>query len=105
MQKEDFLNDLINSLKRYHPEKVMLIGSYARGNSDSYSDIDLIIIKKTSDPFIKRLEDIVQYLNIPGKTIQAFIYTPKEFKMMRQMHNPFLSHTLKDSKVIYEKPS
>ena len=31
-------------LKKYHAEKVILFGSYARQNADAASDIDLIVV-------------------------------------------------------------
>jgi len=40
------LDYILNRLKKYKPEKIILFGSHARGSSDPYSDIDLVIIKK-----------------------------------------------------------
>ena len=98
-------HSLVQSLLPYDPEKIILIGSHARGEADAYSDLDLIIIKKTASPFIKRLEEIVPYINIAGKCVQAFVYTPQELEAMQAEDNPFLSHALQNSKVLYEKPS
>ena len=36
---------IIEDLKKYEPEKIILFGSFARGEIDEYSDIDLVIIK------------------------------------------------------------
>ena len=36
---------LMEDLKAYQPEKVILFGSAARGDVDSYSDLDVVIIK------------------------------------------------------------
>lgn len=99
------LADISKSLRAYQPEKIILIGSWARHQADPYSDIDFIIIKKTQKPFIQRLEDVVPYIQYPGKTVQAFVYTPEEFERMRQTQNPFVTHALKESKILYEKPS
>ena len=36
----------------YSPERVILFGSYAYGNPDADSDIDLLIIKNTAERFL-----------------------------------------------------
>jgi predicted nucleotidyltransferase len=56
------LQDLIRLLKNYDPEKIILFGSYARGDADEYSDYDIIVIKSTDKPFLERLQDMVPYL-------------------------------------------
>lgn len=40
---------------RYQPQKVILFGSMAHGSVSAWSDLDLVIIKDTSLPFLKRL--------------------------------------------------
>lgn len=92
---------IINTIiSQYKPEKIILFGSQARGGADEYSDFDFIIIKKTNDPFIRRLAKF-PYLPISA---DIFIYSPQEFKKMKQDDSIFLSNALKNSKIIYEKP-
>ena len=38
----------------YQPKKITFFGSYAYGKPDAGSDLDLLIIKKTSERFIVR---------------------------------------------------
>ncbi len=87
-------------LEQYSPiEKIILFGSQARGNSDEYSDLDLILVKKTSEGFLERLAAV------PLLPVHAdvFVYTPEEFERMKENENPFLISTLESSKVIYER--
>ena len=85
---------------RYGPvEKIILFGSYARGDMDEYSDIDLIVIKKTNKGFVERLGEV------PSLPLHAdvFVYTPEEFKHMQENENPFIVHALQHAKILYEK--
>ena len=92
----DQLVDIIVS--GYGPvEKILLFGSAARGQPDEYSDVDLIVIKRTPDRFLKRLLD-VPLLPVPA---DIFVYTPEEFAQMQQEENPFILEALKDAVVVY----
>lgn len=85
-------------LSGYGPiEKIIVFGSQARADADEYSDLDLIIIKKTNKRFIQRL------LEVPLLPIHAdvFVYTPEEFEQMKENENPFIISALKSAKVVY----
>lgn len=88
--------------ERYNPEKIILFGSRAKGDVDEYSDLDLILIKKTGKGFVERLVDPI-LLNILPMRTDCFVYTPEEFEQMRENENPFIMHALKHAKVLYEK--
>ena len=88
----------------YEPEKVILFGSMARGDADEYSDIDLIVIKKTDTPFIQRLVEVVAFTS-PYIAVDILVYTPEEIKAMMEEENPFIQRALREGKVLYEKTS
>jgi len=90
-------------LKKYKPEKIILFGSHARGSSDPYSDIDLVIIKKTKKLFLDRIKDVIKIIQ-PNFAIDILVYTPEEFKKMLSDGNSFLDFVVKKGKIIYERP-
>jgi predicted nucleotidyltransferase len=46
---QDAFTDIIQSIiNNYAPRKIVLFGSYARGEAHDRSDIDLMLIKETS---------------------------------------------------------
>lgn len=79
-------------------EKILLFGSAARGEQDEASDLDLIIIKHTTERFLRRL------LAVPDLPVAAdvFVYTPEEFAEMQAQENPFVLTALRDAIVLYE---
>ena len=94
---DEIINIFIN---QYGPiEKIFLFGSHARGDADEYSDLDLIVIKITDMPFVKRL------ISVPSLPVRAdvFVYTPEEFERMKENENPFIMSALESAKVIYKR--
>jgi len=97
-----FPPELLTTIRRYQPQKAILFGSQAKGSQDEASDIDLILIKSTSKPFLERLKEFA--LLLPGvlPRVDAFIYTPDEFKRMTEWENPLIMKALEEGQVIYE---
>ena len=92
---------LLAALKEYQPHKVILFGSAARGDADAQSDLDLIVIKDTSDSFVERLE-VMAKLCPPGIHADILVYTAEEIRAMLQEENPFIIQALREGKVVYE---
>ena len=86
----------------YEPEKIILFGSAARGDTDEYSDLDLIVIKQSNKRFVERLVEVTAYL--PRDTaVDVLVYTPQEFQAMQEEGNPFIQQALSDGIVLYDK--
>jgi len=83
----------------YNPEKIILFGSQARGEADAESDFDLIVIKETDEPFVRRA---VNFPDLPFRA-DVFVYTPEEFAKMQKEGSLFLENALRESTVIYDK--
>lgn len=76
---------LVELLRKYGPEKIILFGSRARGDADAFSDYDVILIKRTDRPFLERLQEMVPYLVEFGRPAEILVYTPEEFEQMREV--------------------
>ena len=95
---------VVQSLMAYGPEKIILFGSVARGDADEFSDIDLIIVKKTETRFIQRQVDAT--ILVPSDiSVDIFVYTPEEFQNMIEDNLPFIERVLAEGIVIYEDTS
>ncbi len=90
-------------IREYSPEKIILFGSMANGNICEWSDIDLVIIKKTEERFIKRLHEIRLMTN-PEEGVDFIVYTPQEVKDMEKENRRFLiKEILEKGDVLYER--
>ena len=86
-------------------DRAIVFGSYARGEADEYSDIDLSIIKETELPFLDRYTDFEDLFLVAPKALQIVVYRPCEFEAMRDGGNPLVLNVIKDGVVIYEARS
>lgn len=102
MKLNSLIRQVVKTIKDYDPEKVILFGSYAEGNADECSDIDLVIIKKTTSPFMERLKEVIKYIKVPIKA-DILVYTPQEWDLMRKQKNILIAIVRSKGKILYEK--
>ena len=105
LELEDELNRWLRVLKkRYHPEKVILFGSFASGNVKQWSDLDLIVIKETQKRFLDRIEEVLHFLH-PRVGADILVYTPQEYVRLCATRQFFKEEIAKKGKIIYERRS
>ncbi len=106
---DEFKQKLAKIVKRikekYHSEKIILFGSYAYGNPDKNSDVDLLIVKKTNLLFHKRFAQVCRIISNlrKGLSITPFVVTPIELKKRLNIPDPFFTEIFYKGKVLYAK--
>jgi len=98
------INDIVNRIaQRFNPDKIILFGSYAIGNPNENSDIDLLVIKDSDQPIQYRDFEIRKYLIGTSIPMDILVYTNAEYEQEMTDKYSFISSTLKTSKVVYER--
>ena len=94
---------IINRIIRdYRPKKIIVFGSFARGDVHQGSDLDLVIIKNTKEKFLRRMDAVLDLCD--GEiAVEPLIYTEAEFRKMLEEGNDFLETVSKEGKVVYER--
>jgi len=104
--KSGLLQEILERIVRgYTPERVIIFGSYAYGEPDEESDIDLLIIKKTEQRPIERWTELKRMLRDQGRLISVspLVYTPQEVEERLAMGDMFLEEVLERGKTLYER--
>ena len=107
------LDRLIYSLKPSDPYRIVLFGSYANGNPNENSDIDIMVIldnnhiSRTYEERLKKkilVRKLVLEINrkIP---LDILVYSKEELKKIKEHGNYFIDEIEKTGKIIYEKTS
>jgi len=92
-------------IQEFDPEKIILFGSWARGDFRERSDVDLMVITKTELRYLDRIqaalaampeEELIRY------RFDILIYTPEEFEELRKTRK-FVARACREGKVLYER--
>ena len=85
------------------PEKIILFGSYARGDATEESDLDLLIIQESNLPRHKRNTPIRLALMDIFMSKDIVVYTPEEVDEWKSASMSFIATVLREGKILYEK--
>jgi predicted nucleotidyltransferase len=88
---------------KFDPDKIILFGSYAAGNPNDDSDIDLLIIKDSELPRHKRSFDIQKSLIGSMIPMDILVFTNTEFEKEKNDKFSFINSAIKTSKILYER--
>lgn len=89
----DEIKIFVDKLKKNLPVKeVYLYGSFARGEINEGSDIDMLIIGDFTERFFDRIGKILDLTDLP---IEPLVYTVEEFENFKNSENPFIIEILK----------
>jgi len=108
MKQTEIISRIVEKIKEgYNPQKIILFGSYARGNPTEDSDIDLLIIKETNKRRDERFVDVKRIIYNPNirVPVSPIVYTPKELKRRLDMGDDFVNEILKRGVVLYDRDS
>lgn len=82
-QTQRVIQQMVEILKdQYHPQQIILFGSYASGTPHEDSDIDLLVVKATHKPFFTRLAEVRRLVSDArrGYPFEPVVLTPSELK-------------------------
>ncbi len=93
-----WLRRLPARLRARDVEAAYLFGSCGCGETDRWSDVDLIVVARSIRPFVDRFRDYPELLDAPTG-IDLLVYTPEEFRHERRA-NRFVRHVLRGARRI-----
>lgn len=101
--REVVRNFLPKLIAEYAPQKVVLFGSYAYGHPGEDSDVDLLIIKETSERFIDRWVAVRRILSDSSRRIslETLVLTPNEVSQRLAIGDQFVAEIMDKGQVLY----
>lgn len=98
-----YLSEAIKRIvDKFHPVKIILFGSYARGEANSDSDVDLLVVLNRVEHKRKAAVEVLRVLNGLPISKDVIVTTPQEILERGKVVGDILRPALREGKVIYE---
>ena len=99
---EALLRDITRRIvEAFHPEQVILFGSYAYGTPHRDSDVDLLVVKDTAQPLVERIRSIAEVAEIPFLPMDILVHTPAELQQRLELGDYFLTDIVHKGRMLY----
>ena len=91
-------------VKKFHPEKIILIGSHARGDAGPDSDIDLLVVMPVVGSI--RAKGLEVSLAVPHSPIpvDVIVTTPEDLAWRKDIVGTVEWPATREGKVLYARP-
>ena len=102
------LNRAIKTMVRrivrdFHPDRVILFGSYARGEAGPDSDVDLLVVMPVHGSRREKQVDIRVALHDIPVPIDIIVTSPEDFAWRKEVVGTIEYPAVKEGKVLYAR--
>jgi len=106
MKDEEIIQTIVSRIaETIHPQKIILFGSWARGERGPHSDIDILVIEESSQPRPQRYAQVRRLFWGMGLPMDILVYTPEEFERYQSVPGSFTHTVAQEGKVLYARCS
>lgn len=102
-QTQSFLEEMIRRIvDEFHPERIILFGSYAKGNPTSDSDLDIMVVLPVQGSTRRKANEIDLALADRTVPLDVIVVTPEQYQRQRKIVGSIVCEALREGKVVYE---
>jgi predicted nucleotidyltransferase len=91
-------------VERFHPKRIVLFGSYARGDARPESDLDLFVEMESNLRPPERAVEVSAVFGLRPWSLDVIVYTPDEVRRLQGTRGTLLSVIEREGRVLYERP-
>jgi predicted nucleotidyltransferase len=91
-------------VKRFHPDRVILFGSHARGTAGPDSDVDLLVVMPVTGSRREKVVEIGVALHDFGVAKDIMVTTPEDFEWRKEIPGTIERPAALEGKVLYARP-
>ena len=97
---QDITDVVAQMVERFHPQQVVLFGSYAYGTPTPDSDVDLLVVMETSLRHVEQAVEIRKAVDFPFP-VDLLVQTPQHIAERVALGDVFLREVLTKGVVLY----
>jgi len=90
-------------VRRFHPERIILFGSHARGEAGPDSDVDLLVVMSITGSKRKKQLEIGVALHDLRVPTDIIVTTPEEFAWRKEIPGTIERPAALEGTVLYER--
>ena len=95
---------VLRIVERFHPERIILFGSYARGQAGPDSDVDLLVVMPVAGSKREKSIEIALALHDIRVPKDIIVVTPDTVERQHDVVGTIVHPAIKEGKVLYAKP-
>jgi len=104
MVSEETLNEITRRIVNgFHPDKIILFGSQARGTADEKSDVDILVLCPVEGDRFDLMLNMDKSLKGMLLARDVVVLTPEEYELDRQIPGTIARPAWKEGRILYER--
>ena len=90
-------------VRRFHPDRVILFGSHARGEASPDSDVDLLVVMEVEGSRREKAVEIAVALHDIPIPKDIIVTTPEDFEWRKEIVGTIERPATREGKVLYAR--
>jgi len=88
---------------RFHPDRIILFGSYAKGTPTTDSDLDILIVMPVKGSRRSKANEIDLALSDRTIPIDLIVVTPEQFERQKDVVGTIVRAAAREGRTVYER--
>ena len=98
------LDDMVERIvDHFHPDRIILFGSHAKGAPSADSDLDLLIVMPVSGSRRDKANEIDLALADRTVPLDLIVVTPDQFERQKDVIGTIVREAVREGRIIYER--
>jgi len=101
---DNMLDEMVKKIvEQFHPDKIILFGSYARNEYTEDSDFDILVVMPVENSQRQKANEIDLALSDRTMPMDVIVVTPEQFDRQKNLIGTIVYQAAREGKVIYER--